>query len=97
MDQGQSITLHIAGKSYALRAASPEMEQLMRLAVEDINRMLDKYNQSFPDKSLEDKLAFVTLHEAVSKLSYQRKLSAFADEAKALKSDTDAYLEGIGK
>lgn len=97
MEAGQSITLRIAGKEYSLRAASPEMEQLMRLAADDINRMLAKYNEKFPDKSLEDKLAFVTLNETVSKISYQRKLASLCDEAKALKEDTDSYLKGIEK
>ena len=36
----QSITLKIAGKDYPLKATSPEMEQLMRLAAETINQKL---------------------------------------------------------
>lgn len=97
MDQGQNITLRIAGKDYALKAATPALEQLMRLAAEDINARLAKYNETFPTASLEDKLAFVTLNETVGRLNTQRKLAAVSDEIAALKGDTDAYLSGIGK
>lgn len=91
----QSITLKIAGKEYPLKASSPEMEQLMRLAAEDVNNMLARYTEKFPDKTLEDKLAFVTLQEAVFKISAQRKVQSLAEEVSALKKDTDAYLQGI--
>ena len=93
----QSITLKIAGKEYPLRASSPEMEQLMRLAAEDVNKMLSRYTEKYPDKSLEEKLAFVTLQEALFKISAQRKAAAIVDEISSLKSDTDAYLSGIEK
>lgn len=93
----QSITLKIAGKEYPLMANSPEMEQVMRLAAEDINKMLAKYDEKFPTYPLVDKLAFVTLNETVSKLNAQRKMTALAEEATALKADTDAYLAELEK
>lgn len=91
----QSITLKIAGREYPLKASSPEMEQLMRLAAEDVNKMLARYTEKYQDKTLEDKLAFVTLQEAVFKISAQRKAQALTDEVEALKKDTEAYLKGI--
>ena len=97
MDQGQNIKLHIAGKEYALKAATPEMEQAMRLAAEHINRVLSKYNAKFPDKPLEDKLAFVTLNETVGKILLQNKLNAVAAEIGALQVETESYLKGIGE
>ncbi|MBR4134702.1 MAG: cell division protein ZapA, partial [Bacteroidales bacterium] len=39
----QSITIKIAGKDYPLKATSPEMEQLMRLAADSINQKLAAY------------------------------------------------------
>ena len=91
----QSITLRIAGKEYSLKVQSPEMEQLMRLAAENINQMLAKYDEKFPDKTIVDKLYFVTLNETVALLSTQRKLARAAEEAKALQSDIETYLDGI--
>lgn len=93
----QSITIKIAGKDYALKANSAEMEQLMRIAAETINQRLSAYDAKYPDKTLADKLAFVTLSETVSRLSYQKKLSALGEEAKRLQSETDRYLENIDK
>lgn len=93
----QDIKLNIAGKEYALKAATSEMEQAMRMAAEHINKVLATYNAKFPDKPLEDKLAFVTLNEAVGKRMLQNKLKTLADEVVALQNETDSYLKGIDK
>lgn len=93
----QSITLKIAGKDYPLKVSSAEMEQLMRIAAESINQKLSAYDAKFPDKTLADKLAFVTLSETVSRLSYQKKISSIGEEVKRMLSQTDQYLESIDK
>ena len=61
---GQSIKIKIAGNEYPLVAATPEMEQLMRLAAEAINQKLTAYDAKFPNKSLSDKLSFVALRDS---------------------------------
>ena len=48
----QSITLKIAGKDYPLKAATPEMEQIMRIAADAINKRLAQYDAKFPDKDM---------------------------------------------
>lgn len=93
----QSITLKIAGKDYPLKATSPEMEQLMRLAAETINQKLAVYDAKFPDKTLVDKLSFVALNETVSRMSYQKRLSSVSEEAKRMLSQTNSYLDNIDK
>ena len=93
----QSITLKIAGKDYPLKATSPEMEQLMRLAAETINQKLAVYDAKFPDKTLVDKLSFVALNETVSRMSYQKRLSSVNEEAKRMLSQTSSYLDDIDK
>lgn len=97
MNEGQNITLKIAGKEFALRASSPEMEQAMRIASEHINASLAKYDQKYPGKPLDDKLIFVCLNETVSKILMQNRISALSVEVNSLKNDTDAYLKGIEK
>lgn len=89
----QNITLKIAGKEYALKAKSPEMEQIMRLSAEEINSVLAKYNEKFPDRSLSDKLAFVTLNETMARLTAERKFSKLMQEADEFKAQTDEYLK----
>ena len=93
----QSITIKIAGKDYPLKASSPEMEQLMRLAAETINQKLAVYDAKFPDKTLVDKLSFVALNETVSRMSFQKRLSSVGEEAKRMLSQTSSYLDSIDK
>ena len=91
----QSITIKIAGKEYSLKASSPEMERCMRLAADDINKRLSAYDEKYPDKRLEDKLAFVTLNEAVSKITAMGKLNTLASEISGLSEELESYLSGI--
>lgn len=93
----QSITLKIAGKDYSLKANSPEMEQLMRVAAEAINKKVAAYDVKFPDKTPADKLAFVALSETVGRLSYQKKLSSITEEAERMLRETNSYLDSIDK
>ena len=93
----QSITIKIAGKDYPLKATSPEMEQLMRLAADSINQKLAAYDAKFPDKTLVDKLSFVALNETVSRMSFQKRLSSVSEEAKRMLSQTSSYLDNIDK
>jgi len=89
----QKITIRIAEREYKLKAATPENEELIRLAAAAINKRLASYSVSFPGKSLQDLLSFVALNECVSRLSLQRKLEAVQAEADRLLEDTEAYLE----
>ena len=93
----QDITLKVAGKSYSLSAASPEMEQLMRLAAQDVSAMMTKFDARFPDSSPKDKLVFVAIQEAAGKLSAQKKMSRLVEEVQTLESDVAAYLDGMKK
>ena len=93
----QDITLKVAGKPYRLSAASPEMEQLMRLAAADVSAMVTKFDARFPDSSPEDKLVFVAIQEAAGKLSAQKKMSRLVAEVEELQGDVTSYLEGITK
>ena len=93
----QDITLKVAGKPYRLSAASPEMEQLMRLAAADVSEMVTKFDARFPDSSPEDKLVFVAIQEAAGKLSAQKKMSRLVAEMEELQGDVTSYLEGITK
>lgn len=90
---GQNITLKIAGKDYSLKASTPEMERYMRLASEEINKLMAKYDEKFPDRNTEDKMAFVALNETVSKIMNQDKVSSIQEEALSLKSEIDNYLK----
>ena len=93
----QSITLKIAGKDYPLKAATPEMEQMMRIAAEAIGKRLAQYDAKFPEKDLVDKLVFVTLNETVNRIAMQRKLAAQEDAEKKLLDEILGYLDSIDR
>ena len=91
----QNIKLEIAGRQFQLKASSPEMEQSMRFAAEDINKMLERYTEKYPDKDFVEMLLFVTLTQTVSRFSAQRKLNSNTAEHEKLASDLSNYLNNI--
>jgi len=88
----QNIKLKIAGIEYPMVATSPEMEETMRTAADEINRKFYSYDAKYPDKSVLDKLIIVTLNETVNRIACQKKMLQLGAEAKTLKEDIDAYL-----
>ena len=93
----QKITIKIAERSYVLKATTPENEQLIRLAAEDVNKKLNAYLASFPGKSPEDILSFVALNECVSRLAFQKKMELDEEALKRLVAETESYLSGAEK
>ena len=91
----QNIKLKIAGNEYPMVAATPEMEEAMRLAADEINRKYNSYDAKYPDKSALDKLIIVTLNETVNRIACQKLMHQLGDEAKALQDGLDAYLSGV--
>lgn len=89
----QSIKLKIAGIEYPMAVNTPEMEEAMRLAAEEINRKFSVYDSKYPDKTPLDKLIIVTLNETVNRITCQKRMQQLAEEAKTLQDDLDAYLE----
>ena len=93
----QKITIKIAERSYVLKASTPENEQLIRLAAEDVNKKLNAYMASFPGKSTEDILSFVALNECVSRLAFQKKMEMDEEALSRLVAETGSYLAGTEK
>lgn len=89
----QSITIKIGTSEYPLVAATPEQEQIMRLAADEVNAMLAKYDVKFPGRPIADKLAFVALQEAMGKLTARRNVAVVTDEVKALDTELENYLK----
>ena len=88
----QNIKLKIAGIEYPMVAATPEMEETMRTAADEINRKFNSYDAKYPDKSVLDKLIIVTLNETVNRIACQKKMQQLGAEAKELQEDLEAYL-----
>ena len=91
----QKVNLVIAGRQFQLKANTPEMEQSMRIAAEDINKMLDRYTEKYPDKELVEMFLFVTLTQAVSRIDVLKKLNEITAEGAKLAGDLSEYLKNI--
>lgn len=94
-DKERNITLNIAGKLYPLKTKGEEHESQMRFAAEDVTKMLEKYNVSFPAMSTQDKLVFVALNQAMTKLKFQRAAEAMKQEFDAAEADLSDYLDKL--
>lgn len=93
----QSIKIKIAGKEYPFQVTSEEQEHYMRIAADDVNETLGNYSARFPDKELADKLVFVALIEAISKLKALKRLDTSDRELKSLGSALRSYLGSVEK
>jgi len=90
----RNITLKVAEKTFEMSAKTPEMEQSMRLAAEDVNKLLTYFHQKYSDKPLEDKLALVSVAESIQKITSVSKLKRVEDELSQLKDELAGYLAG---
>ena len=93
----QNIKLKIAGIEYPMVAPTPEMEENMRTAADEINRKFSSYDAKYPDKSVLDKLIIVTLNETVNRIACQKMMRQLGTEAKELEDDLQGYLDKAGK
>lgn len=76
-------------------AESPEMEQAMRTAADEISRKYSAYDAKYPERTPLDKLIIVTLNETVNRIACQKLMKQLGQEARDLKDETDAYLANI--
>ena len=90
----QRIKLVISGREYPMEADSPQTERLMRLAAEEVDKLLNDLGRRYAGTSFEDKLMIVAVQKAASNLLLQKKLQDFESETAALGQELDAYLEG---
>ena len=70
----QKISVKIAGRTFNLTAATPEMEELYRQAAEAINKRFAHFTRSHPGKTVADLLSLVALNETVLRLGLQKEM-----------------------
>ena len=71
----QSINIKIAGRPYNLTATSPEHEEVIRKAAEDVNRKIAQYQEKFPKTGLSDIMAFMALNVCMNNIVLQKQIS----------------------
>lgn len=97
MSAGQKIKITLASREYPLVAATPQMEQLMRMAAEDVNAKFVRYGSQSPMADDQDKMAFVAENEAVLALRGYRQINSVKAEAEALEKELSDYIAKIEK
>ena len=93
----QSISIKIADRTYPLKVNSPEHEEVIRKAADDINRMVTKYQERYPGKGMIEILSFVALNTCMSNITLNRQMKEIADGEALLARELEGYLENIDK
>jgi cell division protein ZapA (FtsZ GTPase activity inhibitor) len=89
----QKISIKIAGRTFNLTAASPEMEELFRQAADAIDNRFAAYTRSHPGRTVNDIMSLVALNETVLRLTLQRELDQRKSAEKQLETDLERYLK----
>ena len=89
----QKISIQIAGRTFNLTAASPELEELYRQAADAINNRFAAFTRSHPGRTVNDLMSLVALNETVLRLTLQRELEQRKSAEKQLEVDLERYLK----
>ena len=93
----QSINIKIAGRAYNLHVTSPEQEEVIRKAAEDINKKIAHYQEKFPNKGMTEILSFMALNVCMNNIVLQKKCKDTKDEVDDLVEMLGSYLENIDR
>ena len=93
----QSITVIIADRSYPLQVKSPEHEEMIRKAVDDINRRVKYYLDKYPTKGTVEVLSLVALNVGIVNCGLQKQLDMTVAEEGNLLNELESYLDNIDK
>ena len=93
----QSINVMIAERTFPLKVNSPEHEELIRKAADEINRKVKFYLERFPSKSLNEIISLVALNTGIAYAGLQKQMETVIGDQESLVKELDGYLENIDK
>ncbi len=93
----QNITIKIADRPYSLKVNSPEQEEVIRKAAEELNRKIRAYQDKLPGKGTVELLSFAALNVCMANISLKEQLNEQAEEETALARELEGYLVKIDK
>ncbi len=93
----QNITIKIADRPYSLKVNSPEQEELIRKAADELNRKVRAYQDKLPGKGTVELLSFAALNVCMSNINLRDQLNNQSLEEEALVKELEGYLEKIDK
>ena len=91
----QSINIKIAGRPYNLTATSPEHEEVIRKAADEVNAKIAQYQDKFPSKGMTEILSFMALNVTMNNLVLKMQVKAVMDAEEGLAKELERYLENI--
>ena len=93
----QSINIKIAGRPYNLVATSPEQEEVIRKAADELNKKIALYQEKFPNKGMTEIMSFMALNVCMNNIVLQQKMHDMKQEGDDLAKMLESYLENIDK
>ncbi len=93
----QNITIKIADRPYSLKVNSPEQEELIRKAADELNRKVRAYQDKLPGKGTVELLSFAALNVCMANSNLLKQLEERAKEEEVLARELEGYLENIDK
>ena len=93
----QSINIKIAGRQYNLTATSPEHEEVIRKAAEEVNAKIAQYQEKFPTKGMIEILSFMALNVTMNNIVLKSQVKGMKDAEEVLAKELERYLENIEK
>lgn len=93
----QNINIKIADRPYSLKVSSPEQEEIIRKAADEVNRKVRAYQDKLPGKGVVELLSFAALNICMTNIGLQDQLADMAKEEKGLADELGIYLENIDK
>ena len=93
----QKITIKIGGHPYPLKATSPEHEETMRKAADELNCMIQDYQHAYADKTLREIVSLSALNVAIGRIVAKKELAKFESEVKSLERVLESYLDNMDK
>ena len=93
----QSIKVVISGRDSPLKVNSPEHEELIRKAADEINRKMKYYLEKFPSKTPHEVMSLVALNTGIAYAGLQKQMEIVLGAEENLAAELDGYLENIEK
>ena len=93
----QSINIKIAGRPYNPTATSPEHEEVIRKAADDVNRKIAQYQEKFPKTGMSDIMSFMALNVCMSNIVLQKQVKEMKEAEEVLANELESYLTNIDK
>ncbi len=93
----QNITIKIADRPYSLKVTSPEQEEVIRKAADELNRKIRAYQDKLPGKGTVELLSFAALNVCMANIGLKNQLNEQAEEEMALAGELEGYLGKIDK